>query len=78
MGALYFVDDGILVDKTESAKWYRKAAEQGDVLAQFNLGVFYETGKGVPVDQEQAAIWYRKAAEQGHTDAQEALKRLEE
>ena len=66
------------VDAGEAVKWYRQAADQGDVLAQFNLGVFYETGKGVPVDQEQAAIWYRKAAEQGHTDAQEALKRLEE
>ena len=66
------------VDASEAVKWYRQAADQGDVLAQFNLGVFYETGKGVPVDQEHAAKWYRKAAEQGHTDAQEALKRLEE
>lgn len=65
-------------DAGEAVKWYRQAADQGDVLAQFNLGVFYETGEGVSVDQEQAINWYRKAAQQGHADAQEALKRLEE
>ncbi|MCY2935316.1 MAG: tetratricopeptide repeat protein, partial [Planctomycetota bacterium] len=52
------------------AKWYRKAAEQGDSMAQFNLGLMYYNGRGVPQDNTEAAKWYRKAAEQGHANAQ--------
>ncbi|MGA2086912.1 MAG: tetratricopeptide repeat protein [Terracidiphilus sp.] len=48
----------------------RKAAEQGDANAQFNLGASYDLGQGVPQDFAQAAFWYRKAAEQGNPNAQ--------
>ena len=49
---------------------YRKAAEQGNADAQFNVGVMYANGRGVPQDYAQARDWYRKAAEQGNADAQ--------
>ena len=62
----------------EAAKWFRKAAEQGDDKAQHNLGVSYAQGQGVPQDYTEAVKWYRKAAEQGHADAIEALKKLGE
>ena len=29
---------------TTTMKWYRKAAEQGDAIAQNNLGVMYDKG----------------------------------
>ena len=45
-------------------KWYRKAAEQGDAKAQFNLALRYYKGEGVTQDYAEAAKWYRKAAEQ--------------
>ena len=48
----------------------RKAAEQGDAAAQYNLGVMYKKGAGVPENYAEALKWYRKAAEQGHTSAQ--------
>ena len=51
-------------------KWYRKAADQGDVDAQFNLGVIYENGYGVPENDALAVKWYRKAANQGYASAQ--------
>ena len=51
-------------------EWYRKAAEQGNAAAQFNLGVLYANGKGVPQSYEEAAKWWRKAAEQGDAAAQ--------
>jgi TPR repeat protein len=57
-------------NKLESIKWYRKAAEQGDAEAQFNLGVRYANGDGVTKDQSEAVMWYRKAAEQGNAEAQ--------
>jgi len=48
----------------------RKAAEQGDANAQFNLGLDYANGEGVPQDYTQAAMWWRKSAEQGNRGAQ--------
>ena len=46
-------------------KWYRRAAEQGDVNAKFNLGVKNETGKGTPQNFEKAVDWYMQAAQAG-------------
>jgi uncharacterized protein len=45
-------------------------ADQGDAVAQFNLGWAYAHGDEVLQDYAQAAAWYRKAAEQGHAAAQ--------
>jgi TPR repeat protein len=43
---------------------YEKAALQGDVLAQTNLGQAYETGQGVKQEYCVAIHWYEKAAVQ--------------
>ena len=53
----------------KAVKWYRKAAEQGNALAQSNLGWMYHHGKGVPEDHKESVKWYRKA-EQGNALAQ--------
>ena len=45
-------------------------AEQGDAVAQYNLGVLYRDGQGVPQDYKTAVKWTRLAAEQGDADAQ--------
>jgi len=45
-------------------------AEQGYVLAQFNLGLMYTQGQGVLQDYKESFKWYTKAAEQGHVLAQ--------
>jgi TPR repeat protein len=50
--------------------WYRKAAEQGDVKAQYNIGQLYRHGCGVERDDGEASVWYRKAADQDYADAQ--------
>jgi TPR repeat protein len=52
-------------DSSRAVFWYQKAAEQGDSVAQFLLGLHYDHD-----DFEQALGWYRKAAEQGDADAQ--------
>ena len=51
----------------------RLAAEQGDDLAQYNMGVMYAKGEGVPQDYKEAAKWYRLSAEQGFAQAQSNL-----
>ena len=60
-------------DKAEAVKWYRLAAEQGNVDAQYNLGDMYARGDGVPEDDAAAVKWLRLAAEQGHADAEFSL-----
>lgn len=57
----------------EAVKRYRKAAEQGDAGAQFNLAFCYAKGQGVDKNFAEALKWYRKAAEQGDARAQNNL-----
>ena len=57
----------------EAKRWYRKAADQGDAVAQNKIGVLYDNGLGVPQDSAEAARWYRMAAEQGDALAQNNL-----
>lgn len=52
---------------------YRKAAEQGDVRWQFNLGMMYMNGNNVEQDPVEGMKWLRKAAEQGDVGAQNNL-----
>lgn len=54
----------------QTVAYFRKAAEQGDASAQFNLALIYANGVGVEKDALQAAAWYRKAAAQGNVPAQ--------
>jgi TPR repeat protein len=47
-----------------------KAAEHGDVFAQYELAKKYHEGFGVDKDIRKAFSWYLKAAEHGHVEAQ--------
>ena len=69
----YTEGQGVPQDYTQSVHWFRKAAEQGDVFGQRNLGFGYTGGLGVEIDDAQAVQWFRKAAEQGNADAQNNL-----
>jgi len=51
----------------------RRAAEDGDPAAQFDLAVHFGLGLGVSQDYAEAVRWYRAAAEQGETRAQNNL-----
>ena len=73
IGVMYDEGKGVQQDYKEAAKWYRLAAEQGDVDAQYNLALVYDQGKGVQQDYKEAVKWFRLAAEQGDVDAQFSL-----
>ncbi len=45
----------------QAVNWWRKAAEQGDADAQYNLALCYYAGEGVTKDMEQARFRARKA-----------------
>jgi len=64
---MYAKGDGVKQDIRKGAQWFRKAANQGDREAEYNLGVYFE--KHV-TDFQRAAAWYREAAERGFARAQ--------
>ena len=51
----------------------RKAAESGDIEAQYELGTRLYYGNKCNVNNVEAVKWFRKAAEQGYTKAQYLL-----
>jgi len=58
--------------------WYKRAAEAGNAIAQFNLGVCYDNGEGVAVNKIEADKWYERAAESGYAPAVDARRLLRE
>ena len=61
LGDMYAHGAGVPWDYQEAVKWYRRAAEGGDVGARHKLGLMYESGEGVPKNEREAEKWYRKA-----------------
>lgn len=57
-------------DYATAFREWQPLAEQGNALAQYNLGLLYDIGQGAPKDYDQARQWYEKAAAQGQADAQ--------
>jgi hypothetical protein len=49
---------------------FQMLAEQGDVIAQYALGLMYDNGEGVTQNNATAFKWYKKAAEKGNAQAQ--------
>ena len=61
-------------DFKEAVRWYRKSADQGEAVGQYNLGRMYDGGKGVAQDYVQAHVWFELSAAgypagQDHDDA---------
>ena len=50
--------------------WFRKAADQGSALADWEIGQLYFDGKGVTRDSAEASVWFQKAADGGVRVAQ--------
>ena len=46
-----------------------RAAKQGELEAQFSVGVCLSRGEGITVDDKEAFHWYLRAAKRGHPDA---------
>ena len=66
----YYGKNGVSQNYSEAFKWFKKAAEQGHAISQYNLGFCYEEKLGVEQDYAESFKWYKKSAEQGYDDAQ--------
>lgn len=76
LGLLYEI--GFVENKSnykEAKKWWRKAAKNGDPLAQFSLAQILEKGLDGQVDKITAETWYDQAREQGYTKPEDRLAR---
>ena len=52
-------------------------AQQGNAMAQFNVGAFYFNGLGVQKDEKLAYDWFGKSAAQGNARAEQVMKSAE-
>jgi TPR repeat protein len=43
-------------------RWYTQAAEKGNIIAAYNVGLLYDNGRGVPRDLVQAHKWMNLSA----------------
>ncbi len=76
MAASYHNGTGVPVDLKESIKWYKLAAENGNALAQWKMGIHCYAGEFILEDYQEAAKWFTMAAEQGRAEAQTAIGTL--
>ena len=75
MGVMYAHGKGVERDNFEAARWYEKAARNGETRAAFNLGFMLLNGVGETnqSDPAAAAKWLSVAAQAGNLTAQYLL-----
>lgn len=74
VGVAYETGSKAKVSKTEAAKWYRMAADQGNMEAKFRLARLLQEGEGgVKKNLDEAAKLYQEAAAAGNIEAQNWL-----
>ena len=75
-GMCYEEGSGVERDTTKAVEWYDRAADLGDVHAQYRLGWCLNHGVGVERDRAKAIEWYTAAAGQGDADTTDRLHML--
>jgi localization factor PodJL len=76
LALFYFSGDGGQKNMTTAAQWFRRAADQGLVDSQYNLGRLYEEGFGVTTNPAEAYKWYLIAGRAGDAEARTSAERL--
>lgn len=66
LGSRYAADG----ENKKAVKWFKKAAQNGCIPAQYNLGLMYLTGRGVKQSEHEASQWFEMAALAGDADSQ--------
>lgn len=78
LGCVYGAGDGVVKDYAKALDWFRKSADQRNIYACFNVGLYNELGRGIKKDIYEAITWYTKAYELGLGKGALALGRLHE
>lgn len=69
-GVQYLLGRGVPKNYERAFYYFSEAADQGDPVAQNELGYMYAAGKGTERDYGKAFIFYHQAANQGMASAQ--------
>jgi TPR repeat protein len=74
----YFYDVGTILTEEpgQALHWYKKAAEQDDVLGELLVGQVVLSGRAAPIDLNEASVWLKKSATQGDPFAAYLLGRV--
>src|ERR1700687_6296668 len=75
-GGTHVSQDLILQDKSEGAKWFRRAADQGNDEAQGQLSSIYFNGDGVPQNYVEALKWLTLQASRNKEREDESLREI--
>jgi TPR repeat protein len=75
-GVKYLLGRGVPKDNEKAFYYFTQAAEEGDPLADNELGYMYAAGKGTPRNNEKAFFHYQRAARHGLASAQYSLGML--
>jgi TPR repeat protein len=59
----------LLRNDPQVAEEFLQAAIQGDVDAQYGMGLIYAEGRGIEQDEAKSFYWLSRAMEQGDEDA---------
>lgn len=57
------------MNKEEAAKYYKIAADNGQINAMNNYALMIDNGEGVKMNKEEAAKYYKIAADKGDINA---------
>lgn len=74
----YYLGRGTERDMAQAARWYREAANAGDVGAMYLIASMYEAGLGVECDLRLALYWYTLAAGAGDAAAAAKVRELQD
>jgi len=72
-GTLQALDAQAKGDYKMAATLWLQLANDGDVIAQYNLALLYKFGEGVTVDKNMSNYWLTMAARQGMVQAYQSL-----
>jgi TPR repeat protein len=76
LGVLYSRGDLLPKDPAEAARWFLRAAKNGNIAGAVEYAIALFNGDGVPKNEPLAARYFRRAAAQGNAIAQNRLARL--
>jgi TPR repeat protein len=76
LGVLYLKGRGTGRDPAEAARWFERAARNGNLAGQVEHAILQFNGEGLPANEALAAKEFRRAAARGNAIAQNRLARL--
>lgn len=76
LAKMYFEGIGVSQSYDEALELYKKAAEAGDRMSQYQLAKLYYDGAIVQRNYKLSAKWYEKAAQDGYGLAQFCLAKM--